>query len=285
MNETLQVLMNRGSVRNFTDETIPEKTIQTILQAGMHAASGGNLQPISIIRIEAEENRRWFVEQNLQPFIGTAPLNLLFCIDYHRLKQWSKAHKAPFVMDKSFRHFWISFQDVIICAQTIETAANALGIGSVYIGTTVDIIPKLQKKFALPKGVVPVVLLTMGYPTKPPKIAPKLSVDAVVHREQYQRCSDDEVNAWYDEKYANRTIPLSDKHREQILSVVRETEGEEAVADVEQYLQSISEVSMPMRYFGLHYVANWMARDNTDIMDILYDNGLIWAHRENHPAD
>ena len=38
-----------------------------------------------------------------------------------------------------------------------------------------------------------------------------------------------------------------------------------------------------MRYFGLHYIANYMARDNTSFLDTLYKNGFIWAKGENFP--
>ena len=53
--------------------------------------------------------------------------------------------------------------------------------------------------------------------------------------------------------------------------------------EVEEYLRNESKVSTPMRYFGLHYVANYMAKDNTGLLKILDDNGLIWASLQNHP--
>ena len=84
-------------------------------------------------------------------------------------------------MNKSLNHFWVGFQDVIILAQSIETAANSVGIGSCYIGTTLNFMKEIQEQFKLPKGVVPIVLLPMGYIDQEPRIANKLDLDIVFH--------------------------------------------------------------------------------------------------------
>ncbi|PAT01349.1 hypothetical protein CI105_07155 [Candidatus Izimaplasma bacterium ZiA1] len=283
MNETMNILLNRCSVRSFKDEQINEDIINSFIEAGLKAASGGNLQPLSIIKITDEKNSKWFVDQGLQGFISKAPLNLLFCLDFNRLKKWAEYHNAPFVMDKSLRHFWISFQDVIIAAQSIETAANSYGVGSVYIGTTVDMIVEIQEKFNLPKGVIPIVLLTMGYPKNECKIANKLSKDIVVHNESYQEHTIEFINEEYFKKYGEPQQDLTDKLKTQIIKVVNEVDGPIKQKQVEEYLSKESKVSTPMRYFGLHYVANYMAKDNTGLLKTLDDNGLIWASLQNHP--
>ncbi|MCK4551291.1 MAG: nitroreductase family protein [Tenericutes bacterium] len=283
MNETINILMNRSSVRVYQDKPIEKDILDSILKAGLASASAGNLQPVSIIKIENKINSQWFVDHHTQALVGKAPLNLLFCLDFHRLKKWSANHKAPFVMDKSFRHFWVGFQDVIIMAQTIETAANAYGIGSVYIGTIVDMIPDIQERYKLPKGVIPVVLLSMGYPTSKRKIAQKLSIDVVVHNEEYQDHSIEFLESEYKKKYGEPKTDLNEDRIKQILQVVLEVDGEEKKKEVEEYLKTIDKVSIPMRYFGLHYVANYMARDNTEFLEMLHDNGFIWAKGENHP--
>jgi len=283
MNKTIDVLLNRYSLRNFKEDKVEENVVNQILEAGMCAASAGNLQPVSIIKIEDKDNAKWFVDNDMQGFIGKAPLNLLFCLDFNRLKKWSEHNKAPFVMEKSLRHFWVGFQDVIIMAQSIETAGSSLGVDSVYIGTTVDKIPQIQEKFGLPKGVIPIVLLTIGYPKTERKIARKLSTDCIVHNEKYVDHDEETLEKMYFEKYGPLQTNLTDELKERILQVVLEVDGEDRVKEVKEHLDSLDKVTMPMRYFGLHYVANWMARENTSLLDVLYDNGFIWAKGENHP--
>ena len=98
MNETINILMNRSSVRVYQDKPIEKDILDSILKAGLASASAGNLQPVSIIKIENKINSQWFVDHHTQALVGKAPLNLLFCLDFHRLKKWSANHKAPFVM-------------------------------------------------------------------------------------------------------------------------------------------------------------------------------------------
>jgi len=148
----------------FRDQTIPPDILETVLAAGLHAATGGNLQPYSIIQVEAEGSRQELAKLGDQAFIADAPVSLLFCIDYHRLARWADLLDAPFSATRSFRHFWIAFQDTIICAENICTAADALGLGSVYIGTVLEYFVRLREMFRLPDGVFPVVLLCLGYP-------------------------------------------------------------------------------------------------------------------------
>lgn len=285
MNSVLEVLNNRFSVRKFKDKEIPEDILNQILEAGLKSASAGNLQPFSIIKIRDKENRKFFTDLRLQKFIEDAPVNLLFCLDFNRLERWANHHKAPFVMDKSLNHFWVGFQDVIILAQTIETAANSLGIGSCYIGTTLQIMNEIKEKFKLPDGVIPIVLLPMGYIDQEKRIAGKLDVETIVHDEVYKELPIEDLDKKYLDKYGEPKLSMNDDRAAQILDVVEEAHGKERRNEVEKYLENQDKVSRPMRYFGLHYVANHMARYNTEILDFLYKNGFIWAKGENHPQD
>ncbi len=283
MNKTIKQLKNRFSVRRFTEDQIDDDILHNIIDAGLHSASAGNLQPYTIIKIRDKMNSMFFVEQGMQKFIGSASVNLLFCLDFHRLKRWSRLHKAPFVMDKSFRHFWVGFEDVMILAQSIETAANSYGIGSCYIGTTLERMREIQDKFKLPKGVIPIILLSMGYPDVDQKIAKKLRKDIVVHDEHYQEHTDEYIQYEYYLKYGEPNMKLSTERKMQILKVIEEVGDKDYINEVKEYFNNIDKVSMPMRYFGLHYAANYMAAHNSDILSFLYENGCIWAKGEDYP--
>ncbi|MFZ5979432.1 MAG: nitroreductase family protein, partial [Candidatus Zixiibacteriota bacterium] len=127
-NETIRLLCERTSLRNFADRPVPENILDLILEAGIHAPTGGNLQPYSIIKSESREVARKMAHLcGDQNFIADAPVNLLFCMDYHRLRRWAEFEIAPFTATSAFPHFWIGFQDTIIAAQNICTAADALG--------------------------------------------------------------------------------------------------------------------------------------------------------------
>lgn len=81
-NETMRLLYERASCRAFKDEKIPEEVLNEILEAGIHGATGGNLQPYSIIKIEDKKaKKRLVTECDMQSIVEKAPVNLLFCID------------------------------------------------------------------------------------------------------------------------------------------------------------------------------------------------------------
>ena len=148
-NTTLELLSERASCRAFSSKKISNKVMDDILLAGTKAPTGGNLQPYSIIRIRDAETKKNLAGLCGQSFIAEAPVNLLFCIDWRRLERWASLEKAPFSAHRSFRHFWISFQDTIISAQNICTAIDSMGLGSVYIGTILDYFLKLKKLKAM----------------------------------------------------------------------------------------------------------------------------------------
>lgn len=274
-NETLRLLIQRASCRSFLDKKIPPDVLQLILEAGIHAATGGNLQPYSIIKVEEKRmNQRLMELCGEQRFIAEVPVNLIFCIDYHRLERWARLAVAPYNATFSFRHFWIAFQDTIIAAQNICTAADALGLGSVYIGTTLECMRELRQMFELPPGVIPVVLLCLGYPIKRPEPRRKLGVEVIVHNEKYRELSDEELLRVFGEKYPGLKIAITDDRLADVEEVCRKVHGK---AFAEECLARIREqgyINAVQRYFGLHYRADLMPEGNEDFVQILRECGF-----------
>lgn len=273
-NETIQLLHERASCRSFADTPVPAELLETILEAGVHAPSGGNLQPFSIIQIEDAGTRQVLAERCEQSFIGRAPVLLLFCLDLHRLQRWAELQAAPFSADRSFRHFWVAFQDTIICAQSICTAADAMGLGSVYIGTVLEFFAELREMLSLPQGVFPVVLLCLGYPRHAAQARRKLSIDVIVHKEAYHELDDEALLRAYEDKYPNYRVEITEDRLEAIAGVCRRVHGD---AFAEQCLARIREagyVNAVQRYFGLHYAADVMAQGNEAFLQIMKEAGF-----------
>jgi FMN reductase [NAD(P)H] len=86
-NETMRLLFERASCRSFSRRSVPGDVLKIVLEAGTHAPTAGNLQPYSILKIEDPETRRRLGEMCGQKLIGEAPVNLIFCIDLHRLER------------------------------------------------------------------------------------------------------------------------------------------------------------------------------------------------------
>lgn len=276
-NETIRLLTERASSRKFLDTKVPADVMDTVLLAGIHAPTGGNLQPYSIIKIEDPAVRKKLAELNFeQPYVEAAPVSLLFCIDWRRLQRWSELQTAPFSATSSFRHFWISFQDTIIAAQNISTAADALGLGSVYIGTVLECFRELRDMFELPKGVFPVVLLCMGYPEKRPEPRSKLPADVVVHDGKYREIPDCDLLGAFEAKYRGTTFEITDKLLQRIARACRATGGEALEKKCMESIKAEGHINMAQRYFGAHYRADEMPRGNDEYMRIFEEFGFNW---------
>lgn len=275
-NETMKVLLERGSCRAFADRDIDDALLEQVLEAGIKAASGGNIQPWSAIVIRDQETKDRLTDLNGgQKFISRAPVDILFCIDLHRMERWAELETAPFTARSSFRHFWISFQDTIIAAQSICTAADALGLGSVYVGTVLECFRELREMFELPLGVFPVVLLSLGWPQKPPVPRSKLPRNLLIHEEKYRDPGDEELLQAMAEKY-NTTFPAKAESLERLKKVCQGAHGPEFAEKCLQKVEEQGYINMVQRYFGLHYTADSMPQDNEEYLKILEEYGFDW---------
>jgi nitroreductase len=283
-NETMKLLYERASCRNFKEMEIPKDILNEVMDAGLHAATGGNLQPYSIIKITEPETKKRLVDEcDMQKIVENAPVNLLFCIDWRRVALWAEACNAPFVATKSYRHFWIALQDTVICAQNICTAADSVGLGSVYIGTVESCFMELKSICNLPEGVFPVVLLSLGYPTKYPEPAKKLGIEALVHEETYCDLPIEKLMQLQDEKYNHKTFPNSESNLSQIKEVASDIGGEEYAEIMIRKIKEVGHINMAQRYFGLHYLANETCIGNKAFIEALLAYGFTWIEGKDFP--
>ena len=278
-NETMRLLFERASCRSFSRRSVPGDVLKIVLEAGTHAPTAGNLQPYSILKIEDPETRRRLGKMCGQKFIGEAPVNLIFCIDLHRLERWAELETAPFTATSSFRHFWVSFQDTVMCAQNLCTAADSMGLGSVYIGTVLEIFPQLREMLQLPKGVFPVVLLCLGYPET--KVAPrkKLGTDTIVHNEKYREIEDSKLLRVFNEKYSgqdDRRLDVTEERINTIFEVCKKVRNEDFAKRCVEKIKQNGYIHSVQRYFGLHYRADRMPQGNVEYLSVMEASGLNW---------
>ena len=85
MNEVLQQLHDRKSVRVYEDRPIAPEVKKAILEAAIQAPSAGNMALYTILDITDQSIKdKLAVSCDNQPFIATAPMVLVFCADYRR---------------------------------------------------------------------------------------------------------------------------------------------------------------------------------------------------------
>lgn len=208
MNEIIESLYQRKSVRAYEDRAIPEEMKNLILEAAMQAPSAGCQQLYTILDITDQELKEKLAEScDHQPFIAKAPMALVFCAD---CKKWYDAYleagcepRKPGVGD-----LMLAVTDTTIAAQNAVVAAESLGIGSCYIGDIMENCEKHRKLLQLPEYVFPVVMLVFGWPTMQQKQRQKptrCDRKHIVHENTYRSMDGEELREMFTHEHKNRT--------------------------------------------------------------------------------
>ena len=142
---------------------------------GCRSSTTGNMQLYSIIINRTDEKKKELAPLHFnQKMITEAPVVLTFCADFNRFNKWCRLRKAVPGYD-NFLSFVTAAIDTIIVAQTICIAAETKGLGICYLGTTTYNAHKIIDVLNLPKGVVPLVTITLGWPAEMPEQVDRLS--------------------------------------------------------------------------------------------------------------
>lgn len=200
MNETIKLLMERKSVRQFVQEPMPQEDVETILRAAVQAPSAGNMNLWTIINVTDPQKKLALAQScDNQPFIATAPLVLVFCADYRR---WFEVFKTLDLGEELRRpgegDFMLAVADTIIAAHASVVAAEALGYGSCYIGDIIENCDTQREILSLPEYVKPVCMAVYGRPTPfqiERKKPPRFDIADVVHENGYRCQSAGEMKA------------------------------------------------------------------------------------------
>jgi len=193
-------ILNHRSIRKYTGDPIPNEVLDYVLEAGTRASTTGNMQVYSVVvSTEAGIKEELAPCHFNQPMIKEAPVVLTFCADFNRFNKWCRLRKADPGYD-NFLSFMTAAIDALLVAQNVCVAAEDAGLGICYLGTTTYMAEKIIDVLNLPKGVVPVTTVTLGYPDEMPELTDRLPLEAVIHREKYCDYSDSDINNIYREK-------------------------------------------------------------------------------------
>ena len=188
MNEILQQLHDRKSVRVYEDRAIEAEVKQAILEAAIQAPTAGNMALYTILDITDQEMKnKLAVSCDNQPFIASAPIVLVFCADYRRWYDVFRAHVEQ-VRKPDMGDLFLAQADTLIAAQNAVVAAHSLGLGSCYIGDITENYEFHKALFSLPQYVVPTAMLCLGYPTQQQQLRPKPrrhATEDLVHENSY----------------------------------------------------------------------------------------------------
>lgn len=216
MNEVMQVLMQRKSVRAYTDEPISAEVREAILQATLRAPTAGNLMLYSILDITDQAIKdRLAVSCDHQPFIARASMVWLFLADYQRWYDYFLASGVEEVCAQRGEpmrrpaegDLFLACSDALIAAQNAVVAAESFGIGSCYIGDIMEQYEVHKELLGLPQYVFPICMLVFGHPTQQQKdreMTTRFDSKFIVFENRYHRLDKPEFEEMFAEREAAR---------------------------------------------------------------------------------
>lgn len=198
-----EVMKNRRSIRRYAEKEIPESLLNELLEVAQRVSNTGNMQLYSVIitRDQAGKERLAPIHFN-QPMITSAPVVLTFCVDANRFTKWAGQRGAVAGFD-NLETFLTAAIDTSLLAQGFCAAAEERGLGICYIGTTTYNADQLIDALHLPRLVMPLATVTVGYPATPlPEQPERLPLQAIVHQEEYADYTPEAIDTYYAETEA-----------------------------------------------------------------------------------
>ena len=150
--ETIDTILNRRSIRKFTDQKIDGQTLTVILTAAMYAPSAVNCQPWHFVVVDSRELMQEIMK--VHPYASMLR---------------TASHAVVVCGDLTLQHdegYWVV--DCGAATENLLLAAHALGLGGCWVGLH----PREGRKsdisrlLGLPSHIQPFALIALGYPNE-----------------------------------------------------------------------------------------------------------------------
>ena len=198
----MRSVLQRKTIRKYTQQEVSNDLLNQLLEASLHTPTMGNLQLYSVVVTrEAAMKEKVAPAHFNQPMVTAAPVVLTFCADFRRTSLWAEQRKAQPGYD-NFLSFMNAATDTLLYCQTFCNLAEAEGLGTCFLGTTVYMPQLIIDTLRLPRLVFPVATITLGWPDETPPQSDRLPLRAIVHEETYKDYTPQRINDCYGAKEA-----------------------------------------------------------------------------------
>lgn len=204
----IKEIREHRSVRKYKDTPVAAEVLDEILLAGTRASNTGNMQVYSMVVTTDPALLEQLAPCHFNQPASKAPVQITFCADINRFSKWCEQRGAKPEYD-NFLWFVSAVIDAMLASQNVALEAEAHGLGICYLGTAVYNAEKIAGILGLPKGVIPVTTLVMGYPDGDAPLADRLPLEAVVHRETYRDYTPEDIDRmWAGREDSEETVEL-----------------------------------------------------------------------------
>lgn len=162
--DIFDVLLNRRSIRNYMEKSLPNGVMNKLLKSAMYAPSAMNNQAWQFVVIDQRENLDEIIKIIPQELLKSAQAAILICGDLN--------------LEKNIDYIQ---QNCSAATQNLMLCAHGLGLGSCWIGVypVREIISGLRDLFNLPEHVIPISLVSLGYPAERPVAEERFKTEKV----------------------------------------------------------------------------------------------------------
>ncbi|MCC6007799.1 MAG: nitroreductase family protein [Rhodobacteraceae bacterium] len=181
-------LLSHRSVRKYLDHALPEGTIEAMVAAAQSASTSSGFQAWSVVAVEDAARRAELARlAGGQQHVRVAPLQMVWIADLSRMHGAARRRDLDVEGVDYLELFVVACVDAALAAQNAALAAEALGLGIVYIGGMRNHPEEVAALLDLPERSFAVFGMCVGHPDPehPAAIKPRLAQDAVLHRERY----------------------------------------------------------------------------------------------------
>jgi nitroreductase len=163
MNEVIQNIHNRKSVRKFLDKQIPKEDIITLIEAGLEAPSGHNTQPVryTIVRDQTLIDHMSEIAKSNMKASEIDWIN-----KFGHSERYHVLHHAPTVIIVSVSEKAYSpVEDSSAAIENILLAATSLNIGSLWVELIKYYFkdPEALTALKIKDGYTPLYAICLGY--------------------------------------------------------------------------------------------------------------------------
>lgn len=162
----MNAIFKRRSIRKYKEEKISDEELTVLLRAAMSAPSAGNGQPWEFIVVRDRESLRKITEFHPHSkMLLQADAAIVVCGNIKR-------NIYP-------RHYWIL--DCSAATENILIQATDMGIGSVWLAVypEPDRVRGVKEVFSLPEEVIPLAIVSLGYPLEEKKEASRFKPERI----------------------------------------------------------------------------------------------------------
>ena len=193
----MDFIKNRRTIRNYQQKDIPAELLNQLLEEAFRASTMGNMQLYSVVVTRSTEMKAKLAPSHFnQPMVTKAPVVLTFCADFNRFSKWCEFREAEPGYDNPIS-FLNAASDTLLVTQNFCTLAEAHGLGICYLGTTIYNPDQIIDTLQLPKLVMPVATITVGYPDEEPVQTDRLPLEGILHEEVYSDYTRGQIDRIY----------------------------------------------------------------------------------------